>query len=93
MNLNFAYIEFIKYNKPNMKLSIDEYTEKNNLFFFNGQKLKRLVQTISYFILYTIIHTAANTFIGGDRSLLSCPPSTLKQEVALNPPPGYGYII
>jgi hypothetical protein len=43
MNLNFAYIEFIKYNKPNMKLSIDEYWEKQ-FVFFNGQKLKRLVQ-------------------------------------------------
>jgi len=42
MNLNFAYIEFIKYNKPNMNMKLS--TAEKNYLFFNGQKLKRLVQ-------------------------------------------------
>ena len=68
--MNFAYIEFIMYNKTNMKLSIERVDEWNTdewkLLFFNGQKLKRLVQwgdqeievtekTISYFILYILL--------------------------------------
>ena len=46
--MNFAYNEFIMYNTTNMKLSIERVDEWNTdewkLLFFNGQKLKRLVQ-------------------------------------------------
>ena len=36
--MNFAYFEFIMYNKTNMKLSIDEWNWASTNLFFNGQK-------------------------------------------------------
>ena len=66
-------------------------------YYFNGQKLKRLhimiimlrvmevtEKTISYFIIYINYHMAANTFIGRDRSSLSCPPAKLGNSMWLH---------